>query len=338
MRTVLFNPLYKGEALWGRTKKWDAWGRRKQRARPTSEWVSTRLEHLRIVSDDLWANAHDSLGARRKSFGFKHALPRLGGSHESKYLLSGFVRCALCNGGIVQSWQARKSVYRCWYNWSRGPAVCTNTLTVPQERADVTVLHAIERDVLDPQVVEAALAVTLNELAHPDSAAAVRRAELRAELHRLEGELGCYADAIADVGPLDTILQAIRAREERRDGIRAELKVFALERPAACDPGEIRAELMRYLADWTAMARHGIAEARRLLREVLMDRILFRPVPRPPDWPPVKGPGRRAKLVYELEGEATLSRLFKKLISVSLLVAPTGFARLRPSPSRAGFG
>ena len=39
-----------------------------------------RLEHLRIVSDDLWANAHDSRGARRKSFGFKHALPRLAGS------------------------------------------------------------------------------------------------------------------------------------------------------------------------------------------------------------------------------------------------------------------
>jgi hypothetical protein len=28
------------------------------------------------------------------------------------------------------------------------------------------------------------------------------------------------------------ILQAIRAREDRRDAIRAELKVFALERPA----------------------------------------------------------------------------------------------------------
>ena len=226
--------------------------------------------------------------------------------------------------GIVQSWQARKSVYRCWYNWSRGPAVCTNTLTVPQERAELTVLRAIERDVLDPQVVEAALAFSLEQLTHVDTASAARREVLRAELERLDDELARYADAIGNAGPLDTILQAIKAREERRDAIRGELKVFALQRSGELDPREVRTTLMGYLADWTTMARQGVIEARRLLREVLVDRIVFRPVPRPPDWPPVKGPGRRAKLVYELVGEASLSKLFKDLISVSLLVAPTG--------------
>ena len=96
----------------------------------------------------------------------KRALPRLSGSAESKYLLSGFVRCGVCGGSIVQSGIAMKSVYRCWYNWSRGPSVCANTLTVPQDRADLTVLRAIERDVLDPEIVEAALFVSLQQLAH----------------------------------------------------------------------------------------------------------------------------------------------------------------------------
>ena len=145
------------------------------------------------------------------------------------------------------------------------------------------------------------------------------------ELDRVDGELARYAEAIADAGPLDTILQAIRVREERRDAIRADLKVFTLPKAGEPDAREIRATLSGYLADWTAMAHQGVAEARRLLREVLVDRIVFRPVPRPPDWPPVKGPGRRAKLVYELVGEGSLSKLFKDLISVSLVVAPTGF-------------
>jgi len=39
----------------------------------------------------------------------------------------------------------------------------------------------------------------------------------------------------------------------------------------------------------------------------------------------VKGPGRRATLLYELVGEASLSELFTDLISVTNLVAPTGF-------------
>ena len=57
---------------------------------------------------------------------------------------------------------------------------------------------------------------------------------------------------------------------------------------------------------------------------VLVDRIVFRPVPRPPDLPPVKGHGRRARLVYEFTGEASLSKLFADLIYVSPMVAPTG--------------
>jgi hypothetical protein len=133
--------------------------------------------------------------------------------------------------------------------------------------------------------------------------------------------------AIADVGPLETILQAIRVREHRRDAIRAELKALAPQKPRDVDVGGIRATLGEYLSDWTAMARAGVAESRRLLREVLVDRIVFRPVPRPPELPPVKGPGRRARLVYEFTGEASLSKLFRDLIYVSPMVAPTGSVR-----------
>jgi hypothetical protein len=63
----------------------------------------------------------------------------------------------VCGGSIVQSLIAPKSVYRCWYKWSRGSSVCSNTLTLPQDRADLAVLRAIARDVLDPDVSRRAL-------------------------------------------------------------------------------------------------------------------------------------------------------------------------------------
>jgi hypothetical protein len=131
--------------------------------------------------------------------------------------------------------------------------------------------------------------------------------------------------AIAGAGPLDTILEAIRVREVRRHLIRQELTACASVKSRAVDAEKIRTTLKGYLGDWTTMARRSVAEARRLLREVLVDRMVFRPVPRPPDMPPQKGPGRKAALVYELAGEATLSNLFANLISVSSVVAPTGF-------------
>jgi site-specific DNA recombinase len=336
VRAILFNPLYKGEVVWGRRKKRDSWGRRKQTGRPASDWVVTKIEHLRIVSDDLWGAAHDSLRARQKSFGFKRALPRLASTRESKYLLSGFVRCGVCGGSIVQSLIALKSVYRCWYNWSRGSSVCSNTLTVPQDRADLAVLRAIERDVLDPDVVETGLTLALQELTQASRGTAARREELRADLIRIEAELVRYAEAIADAGPLETIVAAIKVREHRRDSIRAELKALAPQKSREFDAGGIRATLREYLTDWTTMARAGVVESRRLLREVLVDRIVFRPVPRPLELPPVKGPGRRARLVYEFTGEASLSKLFADLIYVSPVVAPTGRARFRLSVTLSG--
>jgi hypothetical protein len=235
------------------------------------------------------------------------------------------VECGVCGGTIVQTWNGRKPAYRCWYNHSRGSTVCANALVVDMHLADETFLRAITRDVLDPEVMAEALDLALRDLEQP-VADAGRSETLRAELTRLEGELSRYVEAIADAGPLATILEAVKEREQRRDAIRTELKTVGTPgRSKIRDTSEIRAELVQYLQNWRAMARQGVAEARRLLRAVLVGRFVFTPVTPPPDLPPRKGPGRKARLVYELKGEATLSGLIAGLISASSVVAPTGF-------------
>jgi len=325
IRAVLFNRLYKGEVVWGRTKKRDAWGRRKESDRPANEWVVTTVEPLRLVSDELWATAHESLQSRQKAYGFKRGSARPAGAYDSKYLLTGMVECGVCGGTIVQTWNGLKPAYRCWYNHSRGRAVCANAFVVDMHLADETVLRAITRDVLDPEVVGEALELALRELEQP-AAGAARVDTLKAELTRLVGELRRYAEAIADAGPLATILQAVKVREQRRDAIRTELKTLGTSgRIKVRDTSEIRAELMEYLQNWRDVARQGVAEARRLLRAVLVGRFVFTPVTPPPDLPPRKGPGRKPRLIYELQGEASLSGLIAGLISASSVVAPTGF-------------
>jgi len=78
------------------------------------------------------------------------------------------------------------------------------------------------------------------------------------------------------------------------------------------------------------MAREGVAEARRLLRTVLVGRFIFTPATPPPELPPRKGPGRKPRFMYELKGEASLSGLVAGLISASSVVAPTGFEPVFP--------
>ena len=202
------------------------------------------------------------------------------------------------------------------------------------ERLD-TVLRAVTRDVLDPEVVREALDLAVRDLEQPAIAGAARLDTLKNELARVEVELNRYAEAVADAGPLETLLQAVKVREQRRDTIRSELKTLTTQRRVEPrDTSDIRATLVKYLEMWRAMAHQGVAEARDLLRAVLVGRFVFTPVIPPPDLPPRKGPGRKPRFIYELKGEASLSGLIAGLISASSVVAPTGFEPVFESRSR----
>src|SRR5262249_3597647 len=158
-------------------------------------------------------------------------------------------------GTIVQTWNGRKPAYRCWYNHSRGSAVCANSLVVDMHLADDIVLRAVDRDVLDPDVVREALDLALRDLEQPATAAAARLDSVKNELARLEVELSRYAEAVADAGPLETLLHAVKVREQRRDTIRMELKTLTTQRHVESrDRSDVRATLMNYLEDWRAMA------------------------------------------------------------------------------------
>ena len=85
------------------------------------------------------------------------------------------------------------------------------------------------------------------------------------------------------------------------------------------------AELTEHLQNWREMARQGVAEARRLVRAVLVGRFVFTPMTPPPELPPRKGQDGKPRLIYELKGEASISGLIAGLICASSVVAPTGF-------------
>jgi hypothetical protein len=112
---------------------------------------------------------------------------------------------------------------------------------VPQERADPAVRRAIERDVLDPQLVEATHLLAVEQLT-PTEAATTDRPD-HFKWVRIEAEPAHYADAVANAGLLDTIVQASKVREERRHAIRAERRTLVPAKPGELDAAKIRATL-----------------------------------------------------------------------------------------------
>ena len=125
---VLHRPLYRGEVQWNKTRKRDAWGRIGRLPRPSSDWVSLQVEELRIVSDELWEAAHVRLRGIRTQLAVSQGdRPIDRRDVESKYLLSGFARCATCGGSLsVVSRKyggRRKFFYGCLAFWKRGTTV-----------------------------------------------------------------------------------------------------------------------------------------------------------------------------------------------------------------------
>jgi hypothetical protein len=77
---------------------------------------------------------------------------------DSKYLLTGFGRCALCGGGLhVRSrshGKRRVFFYACTAHYNKGPAVCPHVDLWPMEELDQEVLATITGNVLTPDLVE----------------------------------------------------------------------------------------------------------------------------------------------------------------------------------------
>jgi DNA invertase Pin-like site-specific DNA recombinase len=104
VRAVLFRRLYLGEVIYGATRKRNRWGQRQQRKQPASEWLTVSKPELQLISHELWDWAHVRLDAARRTY-LRSSNGNLWGRPasglDSKYLLSGFMRCACCGAALT---------------------------------------------------------------------------------------------------------------------------------------------------------------------------------------------------------------------------------------------
>jgi site-specific DNA recombinase len=278
VREVLIRPIYHGELVWNRTAKRDSYGRVQPHARPASEWLRIPAPDLRIVPEDVWLRV-------RTRFEEEHReryrdLGRSNRGRPGKYLLSGMLQCK-CGSAFEALSSAhgkrRAFVYGCAAHRRRGGTVCGNGLVVPMETADNAILNVIESTVLQPAIVEEVLTRAFRQLA---SRAVGRRASLEAERSRIDDELARLTDALAAGGDLDTLVNAVRTREGRRDVIDRELAVLDMRR-AEFDGARLRQRIEKCLREWRLLLRAHPEQGRAILRQLVVGRILLEPVLEP---------------------------------------------------------
>jgi site-specific DNA recombinase len=325
VRDVLYRDLYRGQIVWNRTRKRNQWGQVHTSERPATDWIIVPAPELRIVSDDVWNGVHTQLVEHRKSY-LRSTGGRLfgrpGRESESKYLLPGLARCAVCGGGFYVKSRAhgtgkkrrRAYFYGCTSFHQKGSAICSNSLEIPMERADDAVLTAFEQDVLQPAVVERAIRLAVERLRASPADDATRRATLQARVGTLNEELSKLAGAVAAGGEVSTLVAAIRQREGER--AKAERELEGLTRAASStrvDPGTIERDLRERLSEWRALLRRHVPQARQIMKRLLVKPLRFTPF------------RNDSEKYYEFTAEIALGRVFSGLASAIWVASPTGF-------------
>jgi site-specific DNA recombinase len=293
VRDVLFQRAYRGELVWNRRRKRDAFGTRRASKRDASEWVCTPAPELRIVSDELWNAAHAQIDKARALYqtatkGLRGGRPRV---TSSKYLLPGLAKCALCHGGLhvrtdnhgSAGRRTRRFHYACTTHQNKGTSACRNRIKMPMPDIDAAVLCAIRDEVLAPDIIEEVVA-ELRTLMEPRGLSEQRR-QLRAELADIERQRGRLVDAIAQgreaavavlVARLETVEQRVRELADALAALEA-----SVQKPAA--PWSVtERDARQRLTEWRELLGRHPDQARALL-ELLLDGtpLRFTPIDEP---------------------------------------------------------
>lgn len=143
---ILSNTLYAGVMVYNRQRfiKDPATGKRQARINPESEWMTAELPALRIIDAATW----DASQARRTHLGGAHLTHR----RRPKRLLSGMLECGACGGSYILR---SAGFVACSRHMNTG--TCTNRRTVAMAEIETRVLAAIQKHLMAPEMVAAAM-------------------------------------------------------------------------------------------------------------------------------------------------------------------------------------
>jgi Resolvase, N terminal domain/Recombinase zinc beta ribbon domain len=233
---------------------------------------------------------------------------------ESKYLLTGMSRCGLCGGTMIvrsrSHGRQRAYFYACSSFHHRGKTVCPNSLDMRLEVAEDAILSALEQELLDPEILQAAAARAAVRVATPAEDIGGRRHALETALGHTEAALARLTQAIAVGGSVSTLVQAIRDQERRHQTLRADLADLDRPRVVPLNVAQLKARLLEKSEDWRALLRKHAPIARQIVRKLVDGRIVFTPDPE----------ARR----YRFTMPGTLTNFFSGIVCPLAMASPRG--------------
>jgi site-specific DNA recombinase len=265
--SMLHNPIYIGQFTWGRTHKAYRKGTKVRLGDHDHEVITVEIPELRVFDEATWS----AIQAKGKEYAARFGTASRG---NAGHLLTGLVRCAVCNGPLVVS-NAKVSydnvrVYGCGWHRDRGNVVCGVTLRRPVSVVDEIVLRHLREEVLTPRLLHVVMA-EVRRLTEERTRGARQelpgledeQRRLRAELDRLVGALASGAASSAVMGAIADRETMLRAVEKRIAA--AAVPVDTIHLGARRMEREARARL----DDFQGLLSRNRADARRVMEQLL---------------------------------------------------------------------
>jgi site-specific DNA recombinase len=258
---ILANPIYIGRQVWNRSRwvKHPDTGRRLRKERPQAEWITTEHPELTIVDAATWEAARRRSGAA----GFTR-VKQPGPGRRPRHLLSGILRCSDCGGPIVVIDRYR---YGCATHKERGDTACPNTLRIPKEPAERTMLEFVRRELLSDASFKAAQRAVRARLTSRGSDRTEAERAL-ATAQRLHGNI------------MNALREGIITPSTRAELISAEAAVESARlavQSAAVQPVQIMPQLREFWRRLVeSMDAHSHSEAKRAALQELFGEMVLR--------------------------------------------------------------
>ncbi len=306
VRAMLRHAIYKGEIVWNAHEKIVRGGTKQRRQRAEKDWVRIPAPDLQIIPDPLWATVHARIARMNTWTG-----PRVR-DVESKYLMTGLARCSHCGGPMTvvgQDYHRRSGrYYVCAYHKKRGSSICKNSLLMEQKQLDNVLLKAVA-NVLQGEFLAQAIEQALIQIRSQHDTDLDRRTQIEREVSLIEAAEERLMDAIGKGESMAPLLARLKAEENRKKDLSAELDRLDRVGPSELDMARLKQKMKARLADALPFLGAHISGSRELLRLLFEEPIQCRAVTE----------GEESK--YQLTATGNLMNL----LAAPIVVSPTGF-------------
>ncbi len=269
---ILNNPIYTGELVWNRSMflRDPDTGKRVKIRNPENAWVRRAVPELRIVSEELIAEAQARTAqSRKKGDAIRIGLGKMGARSgaDGKYMLTGLLRCSVCGGPISST---ARGTFGCSVRHNRGLSACTNDVKFKRSEAEQAVLQAVRVKLFTPQALERFVDFLGEEQARQSSTGPDTAARLRKALHEVEKRIARWMLVGEEENAIQSVVDRLRQLDREKREIRAELTQAESAQPlTATDLDELREAGIAALDALPDLLSGAPSEVRTILAKLL---------------------------------------------------------------------